>query len=60
MDESQIYKYIDKNGIPFRKMTSTNIIGNAYGIIKDAYPKQFIKIELPFELSQKQQINLPN
>lgn len=58
MDESQIYKYIDKKGIPFRKMTSTNIIGNAYGIIKDSYPKQFIKIELPFELSQKQQINL--
>jgi hypothetical protein len=56
LDKENIYKYIDKNGIPFRKMSSIGIsLDENYNLIKNDFPKQFIKIELPFDLSNEKQ-----
>jgi hypothetical protein len=56
LDVKKIYEFIDKKGIPFKKMSSIGIsINENYEITKDEYPKQFIKIELPFDLNSEQQ-----
>jgi hypothetical protein len=56
LDRGKIYKYIDQKGIPYRKMASFGIsIDDNYNLTKDEYPKQFIKIELPFDLTKEEQ-----
>lgn len=56
MNRDKIYKYIDKNGIPFKKMASIGIsVDESFNLIKGEYPKQLIKIELPFDLNQEEQ-----
>ncbi len=55
MTKDTIYKYIDRNGIPFRKMVSIGITYSDYELKKDNNFKQAIKIELPFYLKQEEQ-----
>jgi hypothetical protein len=55
LTKDTIYKYIDRNGIPFKKMASIGITNGNFEIRKDDNFKQKIKIELPFDLSPKEQ-----
>lgn len=56
MDIKEIYKFIDKKGIPFKKISSIGIYLNKnHELTKDEYPKQSINIDLPFDLNREQQ-----
>jgi hypothetical protein len=58
LTKDTIYKYIDRNGIPFKKMVSIGVTYSDYGFKKENTFKQAIKIELPFDLKQEKQIEL--
>jgi hypothetical protein len=53
-----MYKYIDRNGILFKKMVSIGVTFSDYEFKKENNFKQAIKIELPFDLKQEEQIEL--
>jgi hypothetical protein len=56
LNRDKIYKYIDKNGIPFKKMASIGVsVDENFNLSKGEYPKQLIKIELPFDINQEEQ-----
>jgi hypothetical protein len=55
LTKAKIYKYIDRNGIPFKKMASIGVTLSNNEFKKDESFKQVIKIELPFDLKQEEQ-----
>ncbi len=55
MTKDTIYKYIDRNGIPFSRVASIGISHSNFEIRKDNNFKQKIKIELPFDLNKEEQ-----
>lgn len=53
-DKESINKFIDSYGIPFRKMSSFGInLNDEMKLKKDKFPKQFIKIDLPFKIDDE-------